>query len=273
MSDKKKSYVAYFSLVFVLCLSVFLFSATNRHLTPEREGLDHAFVGSELARLLDRRISNIETGLVNAAWRLLVYGSLGLWGLHLSSKIGFKGILNNDIKRPRSVIATVIVGIVMGVFFIGYDMILSQSYRRHLLMYSYSRIPSAIFTSIAEGIGCQILNMFSVVFLMWIFSLVVKSEDGRAKVFRLVAVLCAVIFAARHIESTRIWYSGGQDVFRIIARGDFRLIIGLYAPLSLVCTYFLRKYGLLSAIAIHFICDIMWRVGWAWIQLGDRVFR
>jgi len=271
MNDKAKSYIAYFSLVFVLCLSVFLFSATNRHLTPEREGLDHAFVGSELARLLDRRISNIETGLVNAVWRLLVYGSLGLWGLHLSSKIGFKGILNNDIKRPRSVIATVIVGIVMGVFFIGYDVILSQSYL-HILKYSYSRIPSAIFSSIAEGIGCQILNMFSVVFLMWLFSLVVKSEEGRAKVFRLVAVLCALIFAARHIESTMIWYSGGhQNIFRMSA-DDYLQIIALYAPLSLVCTYFLRKYGLLSAIAIHFICDIMWRIGWAWIQLGDRVF-
>ena len=268
--ETKRSYVVYFFLIFVLCLSTFLFSAISPFWNEELEGLDHAFTQSELSRLLGRRVSYNETGFVNAAWRLLVYGSLGFWGLHLSSKIGFKGILNDDIKRPKTVIATVIVGIVMGVFFIGYDMILEQSYW-HLLMHSYSRIPSAIFPSIAEGIDCQILNMFSVVFLMWLFSKIIKREEGRARLFWFIAVLCALIFAARHIESTMLWYSGRQNIFRMSSR-EYLAIIGLYAPLSLVCTYFLRRYGLLSAITIHFICDIMWRLGWAWIQWGDRVF-
>jgi len=273
MESRKNTYAVYFSLVFVLCLSVFLFSVTSPFWGAESSGLDHAILGSNLMRLLDRHVSVIEIGLVNAVWRLLVYGSLGFWGLHLSFKIGFKGILNDGIKRPRSIITTVLAGIAMGMFFIGYEIILISQTSLHILKSSFTIIPSSIFTSIAEGIGCQILNMFSVVFLMWLFSLVVKSQNGRAKVFRLVAVLCALIFAARHIESTLIWSAGSQqNIFRMSAN-DYLQIIALYAPLSLVCTYFLRKYGLLSAITIHFICDIMWRIGWAWIQWGDRIFR
>ena len=273
MESKKNIYTVYFSLVFVLCLSVFLFNVTSPFWGALTTGLDHAFSGRELSRLFGRQVSSIETGLVNALWRLLAYGSLGLWGLHLSLKTGFKGILNDDIRRTKSILVTVLAGVVMGMFFIGYDAISANIFSR-MLMTSHSLIPSAIFASIAEGIGCQILNMFFVVFFMWLFSKAVKTEEGRANLFWAVAILCSLIFAARHIESTRLWHSVYMcaNIFQLSLE-SYLAIIGLYAPLSLVCTYFLRKYGLLSAITIHFICDIMWRVGWAHIRFGDAIFR
>jgi hypothetical protein len=268
--EKKKSYTVYFLLVFIMSLSVFLFSATSPFWSAEMEGLDHAFTGSELTRLLGRHVSNYETGLINAIRRLVLYGFLGLAGLHLWSRAGFKGIINDDIKRPRSIIVTVLVGIGMGLYFIVYDVILTNVFRRHILMYPYSLIPASIFSSIDKGIGCQIINMFTVAFIMWLFSGAVKTEEGRARLFSMAVVSCALIFSVRHIESTMFWYAGSLDIFPM---SSYMAIIGLYAPLSLVCTYFMRKYGLLSAIGIHFISDIMWRVGWAYIQYGELILR
>ena len=50
---KEKSYAVFFLLLFVMCLSVFLFSATSLFWSAEAEGLDHAFSGSDLIRLLE----------------------------------------------------------------------------------------------------------------------------------------------------------------------------------------------------------------------------
>jgi hypothetical protein len=264
---KEKSYAVFFLLLFVMCLSVFLFSATSPFWDAEPERLDHAFSGSELTRLLEpgRLVSNTETGIVNALWRLLVYGSFGLWGVYLSFKMGFKGIINVELKQPKSIMISVLVGMVMGIFFITAHTISVNIRFGALLMFSYSMIPSSIFSSIAEGIGCQILNMVTVVFIMWIFSAVVKTEEGRNKLFWVAAVLCALIFSVRHIDSTQLWYSGSARTIFHMSQRQYMVIIGVYAPLSLVCTYFFKKYGLLSAITIHFVSDIIWRVIWAYI--------
>ena len=196
-----------------------------------------------------------------------MYGSFGLWGVYLSFKMGFKGIINVEMKQPKSIIITVLVGVVMGVFFIVADTISVNVRFGGLLMFRYSRIPSSIFASITEGIGCQILNMLTVVFIIWIFSAIVKTVEGRAKLFWVAAVLSALIFSIRHIDSTMLWYSGSARTIFHMPFEAYLAIIGLYAPLSLVCTYFFKKYGLLSAITIHFVSDVIW----AYIQFGELI--
>jgi len=52
----------------------------------------------------------------------------------------------------------------------------------------------------------------------------------------------------------------GASIVNVVNAGGLPAIIGLYAPLALVCTYFLKKYGLLSAAVIHVISDLIWRV-------------
>ena len=78
---------------------------------------------------------------------------------------------------------------------------------------------------------------------------------------RNLAVLCAFIFVIEHVPSTMAYRSiHGASIVNVVNAGGLPAIIGLYAPLALVCTYFLRKYGLLSAIVIHVISDLTWRV-------------
>jgi hypothetical protein len=129
-----------------------------------------------------------------------------------------------------------------------------------------------LFASIAEAIGDQIGNMFRIIFFMWIFSSIIKSEDWRAIIFVFVAAFSAWFFVMEHIAYTRFFVSGWySNIFQIIP-SEFKAVAGLFVPLSLVCTYFLKKHGLLSAIAVHFICDFMWRIVWGWIQIGNEMF-
>jgi DNA-directed RNA polymerase subunit RPC12/RpoP len=259
---KKESYIVYFCLVFIMCLSIFLFSVTHPFYSSEPEGLDHAFSQSGLKSLLDRDISKYTTGLINAVFRLFAYGGMGLLGLYFSSKIGFNEILNDEIKKTKNIILIVSVGIIMGLFFLGYDWVFKERIIPnmefiYLLKYDYSKFPSALFSSITEGIGCQILNMLRITFFIWIFKIITKSEKNNAFLF--FAILCSLIFAIEHISSTGAFYSGFRHTFFRVDEVEFIVIIGLYAPLSLVCSFFIKRFGLLSGISIHLISDIIWR--------------
>jgi hypothetical protein len=205
--------------------------------------------------------------------KLVIPGTAGLLGLYLSSKIGFKGILNDEIKQIKNLFLVIFVGIIMGVYFIGYETFSHKIFTMHILLYEYSRIPSAIFASLSEGIGDQILQMLSITLFVWFFSKSIKSESGRNKLFWVVAIVCALGFAIKHIPVTAAfqWRS-----YRYMQNGFFYMaliVMGLYAPLALVCAYFFKRFGLLSAVIIHFITDISWRVLWSYIKMGDFVFR
>jgi hypothetical protein len=207
-------------------------------------------------------------GLANFVLKLFIPGALGILGLHLSSKIGFKGILNDEIKQKRNIFWVIFVGIIMGVYFIGYETLFSKVYSRliFILPYDYLIIPASIFASFAEGIGDQISYMFRISLLVWFFSRIIISEKGRNILFWVVSAVCAVVFSLEHITTSFIYGTHNYVQFH-----EIMIIIGLYWPLAMVCAYFLKKFGLLSAIIIHFITDISWRILWAFI-VGYVVF-
>jgi hypothetical protein len=236
--------------------------------------MEHTFGWMGLERLLNRGIPSYAWGLINALYRLLAYGGMGLLGLYLSTKNGFKQVLNDEIGKAKNIVLVLSVGIAMGIFFIVYDdALIPKIYDGWgLLLYMESLFPRAVFASIAEGIGDQILNMLRIAFFVWLFSKIIKSEGGRAVLFRAVAVFYSLVFAVEHIPSTRFYSLSISNVFSL-PQGEFALVYGAYGTLSLVCTYFLKRFGLLSAITIHFICDIIWRVLWAMHKMGDLMFR
>jgi hypothetical protein len=233
---------------------------------------EHFFRKSDLAKLLGRLyITHVTFGLLNAAYRLIAYGGMGLLGVFLASKVGFKNILNDKIKQRKNILIVIFTGMAMGIYFIGYETVSNKIFDIPLLLYQYSGIPASIFVSFADGIGDQILNMLRISFFVWLFSKIVKSEKGRSILFWTGAVLFAILFAVEHIASTFIYYGSYRNIFRISSL-EFRLILGVYAPLSLVCTWFFRKFGLLSAITIHIIADLIWRVLLPWKIFGDSMF-
>jgi len=114
--------------------------------------------------------------------------------------------------------------------------------------------------------------MTRIAFFIWLFSKIVKSEEGRSILFCLIAVFCSLIFVIEHIQTTMIYEDGYyKSIFDVTAR-EVIIITGLFMPLSLICILFMKKYGLLSAIIIHFVCDFIWRVIWAYIKMGNAMF-
>lgn len=250
---KKESYIVYFCLVLLLCFSAFMESYLSIL------EIMHFFRQSAFANLLGKPwITDFKFGLSNALYRLIAYGGMGLLGVFLASKAGFKNILNDEIKKRRNILIIISAGIAMGLYFIGYRKLLYKIFQEPLLY--YGDFPASIFVSFADGIGDQILNMLRISFFVWIFSKVIKSKKGRLILFWTGAVLFAVLFVVEHIATTPLYNWGGyRNIFRISSL-QFRLIFGLYAPLSLVCTWFFKKFGLLSAITVHVIANLMWYV-------------
>jgi hypothetical protein len=212
---------------------------------------------------------NIELGLFNAIWKLFAYGIFGLLGLHLSSKIGFKNILNNEIRQIKNIKIIIFISLFIGVYFIGCN----ELFR--ILEYRSANLPEGILISISEGIGDQILQMSIISLFLWIFSIKIKSKKILSILFWVVAILCAMLFTIEHIFQTRaVWVGYGWVRISIGGVGigwfDDKILvaIGLYAPLSLVCSYFFKKYGLLSAILIQTVSDFIWSVLYGTIWLS-----
>jgi len=152
--ERKRSYVVYGCLVFVLCLSAFLFDV----IVQNSDIMPHSFDWSALTQLVGRHVSYNELGLVNALWRLVAYGAMGLLGLRLSFKLGFKDILNDDLKRPKIIVAIILAGVIMGVFFTWYDIMIKNEFELFTLKLGFSNLASGILTSLAEGIRYLVLK-------------------------------------------------------------------------------------------------------------------
>jgi hypothetical protein len=71
--------------------------------------------------------------LINALVMLLVYGGLGLLGLHLATKNGFTAVWNEKIKEKRTIFKLSLVGIGIGLFFIIIDIVVNKIFLLPLL--------------------------------------------------------------------------------------------------------------------------------------------
>jgi len=117
MNDAKISYIVYFCLIFILCISAFLFDIFN----PFVVAMDHSFSKSGLQGLFGVYIAKSTLGLINVVWRLFAYGAIGLLGLYFIKKVGLKDIVNDNIKQTKNIIIIILAGILLGIYFIWYN--------------------------------------------------------------------------------------------------------------------------------------------------------
>jgi hypothetical protein len=79
-------------------------------------------------------------------------------------------------------------------------------------------------------------------------------------VFWIIVVLSALAFAFGHLPAAMILYeftSIGDIPVALLAE-----IILLNGVLSVFAAAYLRKYGFLAAVGIHFWTDVIWHVVW-----------
>ena len=197
--------------------------------------------------------------LINAALVLVVYGGLGYLGLHLARKLNFADVWDHTVTNRQRFIIPALVGIGMGAFIIAGDAILSRFHDLGPL--PHPDFPMSILASATAGIGEELIfRLFFIPFWVWLISRLLLRGKAQNTVFWIITGLSALAFAIGHLPAAMILYEfesiGDMPAVFLIE------ILLLNGVLSVVAAYFLRKYGYLAPVGLHFWTDIVWHVVW-----------
>jgi hypothetical protein len=185
---------------------------------------------------------------------LIVYGGLGFLGLFLARKVGFADLWDKKVTNRQRFIVPLAWGIGCGLTLI----ILDQVFALYIGHLPHPSFPLSIVASFTAGIGEEIMfRLFYITLWVWIISLIVRNR-WKETVFWIVTVCSALIFALSHLPTLMVLYGVGNP-FDILPLRIVEVII-LNSIVSIPAAYYLRKYGFLAAVGIHFWTDIVWHV-------------
>jgi len=187
----------------------------------------------------------------------IIYGGLGLIGLHLSNKLGFTSIWSDGVTNNQRFVQPAIIGVVIGIFFIISDIVLSNfNTVGHL---HHPTFPASLTASIVAGIGEEIVfRLFFISFWVWLISSLILKGEGKNLIFWIITAFSAIAFAVGHLPS--IMLSFGYTSTTQIPAILLMEVILLNGVLSFFAAYYFRKYGFLAAVGIHFWTDFVWHV-------------
>jgi membrane protease YdiL (CAAX protease family) len=121
--------------------------------------------------------------------------------------------------------------------------------------------PTSVVAAASAGIGEELIfRLFFISFWVWLVSDVILKRKWQNQIFWTLAVASAFAFSLAHLPSLMF-------LFGLKTIGDVPLalmseIILLNGVLSIVAAYYLKKYGFLAAVSIHFWADLVWHVIW-----------
>lgn len=197
--------------------------------------------------------------LVNAMIMLVLYGGLGVLGLKLAQTLGFPELWDENVSNRQRFLIPFIIGVALGLFFILCDAIFSHFHS--LGPFPHPPFPTSIVASAIAGIGEELLfRLFLISFLVWLISHVILKGKWQTEIFWIAAIFSALVFAFGHLPAVTILFE-----FKTIAEIPAALmseIILLNGLVSLFAAYYLRKYGFLAPVGIHFWTDIIWHGVW-----------
>jgi len=151
------------------------------------------------------------------------------------------------------------IGVGTGLFFIVADTFLKQWHTVGTL--PHPPFPTSIVASATAGIGEEVIfRLFFIPFWTWLLSTVILKGRWQNAIFWGVAILSALAFALGHLPSVMMVLEIGK-VSQIPAAlmGEIILLNGI---VSLLAAYYLKHYGFLAAVGIHFWTDIVWHAIW-----------
>ena len=119
--------------------------------------------------------------------------------------------------------------------------------------------------SATAGIGEEVIfRLFFVPFWVWLISSVILKGRGQGQIFWAVAVASALAFALGHLPS--VMGVLGLEQANQIPVALVSEILVLNGALSIVAAYYLRRYGFLATVGVHFWTDVVWHVAWGLLQ-------
>ncbi|MBN1316739.1 MAG: CPBP family intramembrane metalloprotease [Anaerolineales bacterium] len=197
--------------------------------------------------------------LATAGMLLVGYGGLGFLGLKLAQKIGFVKLWDPLVSNQQRFLIPALVGVGIGIVFIIADQVFSRLHSAGAL--PHPPFPTSLVASATAGIGEEtIFRLFFVSLWVWLISHVIMKGNNQDQVFWIIAVLSALVFAGGHIPS--VMYALGYESVKAIPVALLVEIFLLNGVLSILAAYYLRQYGFLAAVGVHFWADVVWHVVW-----------
>jgi membrane protease YdiL (CAAX protease family) len=197
------------------------------------------------------------TALVNAAIVIFIYGGLGYVGLNRSRVIGFADIWDEKVSNRQRFWLPAVAGVLIGLFFILTDLVISRFFPVDAL--AHPEFPLSIVASITAAIGEEIIfRLFFIPFWLWLISWLLLKQRYFDQIFWFLAIVSALLFAVGHIPSVMALLAlDSASQIPTVTLGEILL---LNSVLSLPAAYYLRRYGFLAAVGIHFWTDVVWHV-------------
>lgn len=197
--------------------------------------------------------------LVNFTVMLVVYGGLGFIGLRLSPSIGFAGIWDERVPNRLRLAIPALAGIALGGLFILADVVFSKLHALGPL--PHPAFPASLIASITAGIGEEVLfRLFFVVFWVWLLSHVTLRKRKLDVVFGVVTAASALVFTAGHVPAVMHMFS--LEHVRDMPLPLAAELLVLNGSLSVIAALFMRWWGILAAVGVHFWTDVVWHVLW-----------
>jgi len=193
---------------------------------------------------------------------LVLYGGLGWIGLLLARRLGWPDLWTPAVSNRQRFLNPALAGVVIGLFLIGGDAVFSQIGTWGTL--PHPPFPTALVASLTAGIGEEIIfRLFFISFWTWLIAALLLRGRGQSVVFWAVSLMAALAFGAGHFPAVMVLF-GYQTVAAIppLLLGEILLLNGV---LGIVAAYYLRTYGLLAAVSVHFWTDVVWHVLWGMI--------
>jgi hypothetical protein len=241
-------------LLLVLIFGIALLSAANVFL-PQGD-----FAGPDLPGQLPA--SRPVMALVNALAVLLVYGSLGFWGRHLSLKLGFPDLLDPVTSDRQRFVVPALIGICIGILFVVVDSWLASQHGAEPL--PHPPFPTSLLASVVAGVGEELVfRLFFISFWVWLLSHVLLKRRAQTTVFWIIAAVSALAFAAAHLPSVMMMV--GVDSITELPSPLVAEIFLLNGIVSLAAASYFKRAGFLAAAGIHFWTDVVWHVVWGMV--------
>ncbi len=201
--------------------------------------------------------STAATAMLNFFIIFFIYFSIGAISISLLKRAGFVDIWDPSINLRQRFILPFFSGLLFGFFFILADYIFSFFHPYGVS--PHPPFPLSITASLAASIWEEILfRLFLIALIYWPVLEIANTDKWKNRTFWSAVTISAACFVISHLPFVMSLI--GVNQISHIPPALLSEIIILNSLLSVAAAYYLRKYGLIAAIGVHFWTDIMWHV-------------